>query len=64
METNKPTYTVYAKEHWKATQKLFGTVIGETMETKAENQKGTKWKEETYFSIYRMMIKFLHMSVF
>ena len=37
METNKPTYTAYAKKHWKATQKLFGTVIGETMETKAEN---------------------------
>ena len=37
METNKPTYTAYAKKYWKATQKLFGTVIGETMETKAEN---------------------------
>lgn len=34
------------------------------MEPKAQRiKKSTKWKEETYFSIYEMMIKFLHECV-
>lgn len=50
IETNKPTYTVYAKKHWKATQKLFGTVIGEAMETKAQRiRKAPNGKKKLTF---------------